>query len=177
MAQTAWSTTADQLVSDGDHQQLSRLVIEHSWRVDLGHADTVHELYIDNGELVVPPITLRGREAIHEWGRQLVAASPWRAIRHVCGNMRFVTAGPDGAEGTTVLTVYMVAGSGSATTLPWSVGEDHDRFVRTERGWRLVQRRWVELFTRGDVVGLPLWPMGANSATDQETPMKIPMGR
>ena len=47
------------------------------------------------------------------------------------------------AEGTTVLTVFLVAGPGAATTLPWMVGEDHDRFMRTEHGWRLVLRRDV----------------------------------
>ena len=73
----------------------------------------------------------------------------------MCGNMRFVADGANAAEGTTVLTVFLVAGPGAATTLQWMVGEDHDRFVRTEHGWRLVSRRWVELFTRGDVVDLP----------------------
>jgi hypothetical protein len=34
------------------------------------------------------------------------------------------------------------------SALPWRVGEDHDRFVRTEHGWRLVSRRWVDLFAR-----------------------------
>jgi SnoaL-like domain len=98
---------------------------------------------------------LRGREAIREWGRQLVANPPWRVIRHVCGNMRFLYDGDNAAIGTTVLTVFMVSGSGPATTAPFSVGEDHDRFVRTEEGWRFVSRRWVELFARGDVLKLP----------------------
>ena len=69
--------------------------------------------------------------------------------------MRFVADGANAAEGTTVLTVFLVAGPGAATTLPWMVGEDHDRFVRTGHGWRLVSRRWVELFWRGDDVNLP----------------------
>jgi hypothetical protein len=68
--------------------------------------------------------------------------------------MRFMADGPNASEGTTLLTVYMVAGVGHAGTLPWSVGEDHDRFVRTEQGWRLLSRRWVELFTRGDSIDL-----------------------
>jgi hypothetical protein len=68
--------------------------------------------------------------------------------------MRFVAVGPNEAAGTTVLTVFMVAGENAATTLPWMIGEDHDRFVRTEHGLRLVSRRWIELFTRGDVVNL-----------------------
>jgi SnoaL-like domain len=123
--------------------------------VDNGRADTVHELYIDDGELIVPPTPLRGRQALFEWGRQLVEAPPWRSIRHVCGNMRFVADGANAAEGATVLTVFMAPGNEAAATVPWSVGEDHDRFVRTENGWRFVSRRWVELFARGDVVNLP----------------------
>lgn len=149
----------EQLVSAADYVELSRLVIEAAWRIDLGRADTFHELFVEEGELVlpattnngvviVPETTLRGRQAIAEWGRRLVAAQTFRQIRHVCGNMRFVADGPDAAEGSTVLTVYMVAGDAGTTTVPWNVGEDHDRFVRTADGWRLASRRWVELFTR-----------------------------
>ncbi len=142
------------LVEDADHIALSRLVTEHAWRVDNGCADTVHELYVDDGVLDVGT-PLRGRQAIREWGQKIVESSPWRSIRHVCGNMRFVAHGADAAEGTTILTVFMVASQGAATTLPFNVGEDHDRFVRTEGGWRFVSRRWIELFTRGDVLNLP----------------------
>jgi hypothetical protein len=138
------------LVRQSDYLELSRLVMEHAWRVDHGRADTVHELYVDDGELVVPPTPVRGRAALREWGRKLVESAPWRTIRHACTNMRFTADGPDNAEGTSLLMVYMVAGAGPATTTPWKVGEDHDRFVRTAGGWRLVSRRWDELFTRGD---------------------------
>ena len=155
MLQTKTGPTMEDLVSETDHVQLSRLVNEHAWRADNDRADTIHELYIDDGELSLGPSALRGREAIREWGRQLVANRPWRVIRHVCGNMRFVSNGPDQAEGTTILTVFMVAGSQAPTTQPFSVGEDHDRFIRTEEGWRFVSRRWVELFARGDVLNLP----------------------
>jgi len=83
MSQTGLAPTAEHLVSESDYVQLSRLVIEHGWRTDNGRADTVHELYVDNGELILPPARLRGREAIREWGRLLVQAPPWRSIRHV----------------------------------------------------------------------------------------------
>jgi hypothetical protein len=49
----------------------------------------------------------------------------------------------------------MGSGPSPETTLTFSGGEDHDRFVRTEHGWRLVSRRWVELFARGDALNLP----------------------
>lgn len=150
----SWPVKAAELVSQADHVQLSRLVTEHAWRTDAGRADTLHELYVDEGELLLPQTRLLGRQAIYEWGRQLDAAPPWRSIRHVCGNMRFLADGADAANGTTLITVYMVTGESAATTLPWSVGEDHDRFVRTENGWRFFSKHWVELFARGDVVTL-----------------------
>ena len=46
---------SERLVSEADHVELSRLVTEHAWRVDNGRADTVHELYADDGELTLPP--------------------------------------------------------------------------------------------------------------------------
>ncbi len=36
--------TAQQLGSETDYLDVSRLVTEHAWRVDNGRADTVHEL-------------------------------------------------------------------------------------------------------------------------------------
>lgn len=150
MPQVDISPSAEQFVSESDYVQLSRLVIEHGWRTDHGRADTVHELYVEEGELTLGAAAtpIRGRQAIFEWGRRLVEAPPWHRIRHVCGNMRFVADGPNAAEGTTLLTVFMVEKPGAATTLPWRVGEDHDRFVRTAHGWRLVSRRWIDLFAR-----------------------------
>lgn len=146
---------SERLVSEADHVELSRLVTEHAWRVDNGRADTVHELYADDGELTLPPGPIRGRDALRAWGRQIVDHTPWQTIRHICGNMRFVYDGDDAAIGTTVLTVFMAAGGQPATTVPFDVGEDHDRFVRTEQGWRFASRRWVELFARGDTLDLP----------------------
>jgi len=73
MSQTKTGPTVEQLVSESDHVQLSRLVNEHAWRADNGRADTIHELYTDDGELSLGPSALRGREAILDWGRQLVA--------------------------------------------------------------------------------------------------------
>jgi hypothetical protein len=151
---TGTVVTAEKHVSESDYLKLSRLVIEHTFRADNGRSDTLHELYAENGELILPGITLRGRKAISEWGQRMVENAPWRVIRHVCGNMRFVSTGPDTAEGIVVLTVFMVAGEDAATTLPLTVGEDHDRYIRTEEGWKFVSRSWVELFSRGDVLNV-----------------------
>lgn len=87
------ATTAQQLVSGSRLRTAQSSRLKHGWTVDNCRADTVHELYVDDGELNVPPTPLRGRQALIEWGRQLVEAPPWRSIRHACGNMRFVAEG------------------------------------------------------------------------------------
>jgi hypothetical protein len=58
--------TAEQPVSDTDYIQLDRLVIEAVWRIDLGRADTYHELFVEDGELILPPTTDRGRVVVPE---------------------------------------------------------------------------------------------------------------
>jgi len=50
MSQTKGGPTVKQLISETDHVQLSRLVTEHAWRADHDWADTIHELYVDDGE-------------------------------------------------------------------------------------------------------------------------------
>jgi hypothetical protein len=152
---TVSAPSTEQLVNETDHFQLGRLVLEHAWRTDNGRADTIYELYTEDGVLDVGTGALVGHDAIREWGRKLVEAPPWGTIRHSCSNLRFVADGPDAAEGSCVLTVFMETGPGQGATLPWNVGEDHDRFVRTDEGWKFVSRRWVNLFTRGDVINIP----------------------
>jgi SnoaL-like domain len=134
-------------VSDADHVQLARLITEISWRIDHGRAATVHELFVDDGEMSLgPKQVLQGRDAIREWGLQIERAA-WR-IRHVSTNMRFVSEGDGVASGISLVTAYMAEGEEPGTTLPWAVGEDHDQFVRTSEGWRLRSRRWEPLFMR-----------------------------
>ena len=147
-------TAPQQPVSETDYIELSRLVIEHAWRTDNGRADTLHELWAEDGELDLGSTVLRGRQAIADWGRQLVENPPRLTIHHVCGNVRFVMDGADAAVGSTILIVFMDV-DGTKSSVPFNVGEDHDRFVRTEQGWRFASRRWVELYRRGDTIDLP----------------------
>ena len=146
------ATIPDQIrkrpIGDADHAQLSRLIVEAAWRVDLGTADTLDELFVENGTLTLDDAVLNGWEQIREWGRSAVEAHTFEGIRHVCGNMRFLDTGDDTAEGITVLTVYFDNEHEPGTSMPWAVGEDHDQFVRTENGWRLSARRWMSLFER-----------------------------
>ena len=125
----------EQLVGEADHLELARLVTEIAWRIDHGRADTVHELFADEGEMNLGQTSVKGREEIREWGRKRADAT--YRTQHVCTNMRFVADGDDTAEGTTLLIQYRDERDGRDTTLPRAIGEDRDRFVRTAQGWRL----------------------------------------
>ena len=83
MSTTGPDVSAQRLVSDADHVQLSRLVVEAAWRVDLGRSDTLHELFIADGELDLGESTLRGPDAIRDWGLDVVRANTYPGIRHV----------------------------------------------------------------------------------------------
>ena len=69
------------LVSDVDHLQLSRLLIEFGWRVDNGKAQTIHELFTDDGELTIGAVNAVGRDAIRAWG--LAIDNRQNGIHHV----------------------------------------------------------------------------------------------
>ena len=134
------------LVSDADHVELERLVTEAAWRVDEGNADTLYELFTEDGVLVLGTSEIKGRDAIRTWGQKLAEDQTYKCIRHVAANMRFTVVNENEADGVTVLTVFM--DDEASSSVPWVVGEDHDRFVRTEQGWRLKSRTWKQLFAR-----------------------------
>lgn len=146
MATKLTNNRGQQLVTDADHVELERLVTEAAWRVDEGKSDTLHELFIDDGVLLLGTNELRGREAIQSWGRQLEQANTYKCIRHVASNMRFSLVGDNEVEGLTILMVFM--DDETSSSVPWVVGEDHDRFVRTPQGWRFKSRLWKQLFAR-----------------------------
>lgn len=136
-----------ELVSDADYLQLSRLLIEMVWRLDNGHAKTVHELFVDDGMLNVAEKPIVGKEALRAWGMAFDEHPP--GIHHVLSNARFVAAGMDQAVGTSTLTAYMATPEATyPATVPIAVGIDHDEFVRTVDGWHFSFRRWQPIFTR-----------------------------
>ena len=50
-------------VSDADHLQLERLVTEAAWRVDEGRSDTLYELFVEDGTLLLGNSELKGSPA------------------------------------------------------------------------------------------------------------------
>jgi hypothetical protein len=140
--------TEEQLVTDADHVQLSRLVTEISWLIDHGEAHRVCDLFIQDGSMNLGDITLSGREAIQAWGRELISGNAYPGIRHVSTNMRFLSSDVNKASGVSLVTAYINVDDGHGSTLPLVIGEDNDEFVRLEGRWQIVSRSWVPLFVR-----------------------------
>jgi hypothetical protein len=133
-------------VASDIHFELSELITEIGWRVDHGKADTVHELFTSDGEMILGSTHLKGSEEIRAWGAHRLEAPP--RTRHVCTNLRFVATGGDTAEGTVYLTVYQDLENGTAITVPLAVGEYHDQYLRTSDGWRVLSRSTEMSFVR-----------------------------
>jgi hypothetical protein len=138
----------ERLVSDADHIELSRLIIEFAYQLDHLQASTVYELCAEDVELRTGPEPVIGIEAVKAWGKEFDETDPLHGIRHVCGNFRFIDDGNGTARGISFLTAYYTAKDQPQTTVPFAFGEDQDTFVRTQDGWRLRERVWVPLQLR-----------------------------
>lgn len=151
MSSARTSSSLPALVSDADHVELSRLLVELNWRLDNHQAGALHELVTDDIVFQIGDEPVVGRDALKAWGEWFDETDPLPGIRHSLSNPRFVSNGPDRATGTVLVTAFFVPADGVekiTATVPYAVGEDHDSYVRTSEGWRLASRRWSQLFTR-----------------------------
>lgn len=138
-----------QLVSEADHVQLERLALEVNWRVDTGTAETLPDLFTEDGTLNTLGEPVVGHSALRAWGRQMDTDSPIAGVHHVLTNLRFVADGPDRAIGTLYVTAYLPgAPDGQAATLPFAMGQCTDHYVRASGGWRLESRVFEPFFLR-----------------------------
>lgn len=117
---------------------IQALTNEHAWRLDHGAADTLHELYAQDGALIgLPPADLIGREAIRQWGA--ARAKLPRVSRHVETNHRL--AWRDGVlHGTLYATVYRSEDGSATDTAPLMVGDYEDIYVLERGHWRIARR-------------------------------------
>ena len=117
---------------------IQALTAEHAYRLDHGHADTLHELYSADGELLgLPPKDLIGREALTAWGAERVKLA--RTSRHVETNHRLVW--DDGTlTGTLCATVYRSDTADTSDTAPFMVGDYEDQYVQEAGEWRIRRR-------------------------------------
>ena len=124
-----------------------RLVYRYAQLLDLGRAEKVPELFVDDGVWELPGrIRFAGRAEL-DAGIPTRLTAPGRTARHLCMNVVIDVLGPDEAVGTSYMVNYRyddpsgVPADVAPTGDPVYIGEYRDRFVRTEDGWRFHQRR------------------------------------
>jgi hypothetical protein len=120
-------------------------VTQHS---DHGEAREAAALFAPDGRLVRGGRAFTGEAELLE----AYADQPALLVRHLNGGTVITVLDEDHATGVTYYLAYRHDGGGEAVELPvplgqpFSVGEWHDRFVRTPAGWRLASRETRRVF-------------------------------
>ena len=136
------------LVADSDHIQLTRLALEVAWRVDIGVAETLPDLFTEDGWIATLGEPSVGHAAIRSWGLMMDTASPIPGVRHVLTNFRFTTEAPDQAVGTMYVTAYLPGAPAGQATVPFAMGQGTDHYRRTTDGWKVASRTFTPHFLR-----------------------------
>lgn len=118
--------------------EIQALTAEHAYRLDHGGADTLHELYTADGELLgLPPRDLVGRDAIAAWGAERVRLP--RISRHVETNHRLWWS-EEGLRGTLYASVFRSETTEATETAPLMVGDYEDLYAEEDGQWRIRSR-------------------------------------
>lgn len=122
----------------------ARLITEYAALLDAGRWADVAALYVPEGRMsrpTAPDDFIAGRDAI----LASFSARPPRISRHVCINIRVDVQG-NKANATSQILLFTAdnaedGGLPIQSPAPPMVGTYADHFVRTEAGWRFVERR------------------------------------
>jgi hypothetical protein len=139
-----------------DHVALEHLLIELLWRVDHGERDRIHELYVEDCEVVEyemsadgprylikqKGMSATGPEIVNEASRSAVPdpGVDVRRMLHALTNLRFKADGPDRAVGHAIVIGFNDPDHEYVgTSLPRLVGEYEVTCVRTGGGWQFAK--------------------------------------
>jgi hypothetical protein len=121
-----------------------RLGLDYAYYADHGQRSAFAALFADDGELILPTGTIKGRVAIGGGP----PPSPTLVTRHAISNVRIDVEGPDSATGVTYIVLFMEQREGEdgpaqvKLLAPRHVGAYHDRYVKTPAGWRFAAREY-----------------------------------
>ena len=113
------------------------LVKAYGERADAGDADGFAQLYVEDGVFDRLGQLICGQAAI----REVIAGRPpgtWS--RHLCSNIR-ISVDDDGRGASGVVDLDMQRGQAGSEDIQRLHGKYEDRYVLTDRGWRIQSRR------------------------------------
>lgn len=118
-----------------------RLCIAFHVNVDTYRHDRIVALFANDAVWHHKSGLLEGREAIAAY---LESKSTYPLVRHLVTNVLIDVADPDNASGVAYVTVFYAEPSPGVPPLlqsPIVLATYHDRFRRTDEGWRFASRR------------------------------------
>jgi uncharacterized protein (TIGR02246 family) len=130
-------------------QDCRDLVAAVAQRGDHGDADGAAALFAQDGTWIRGGRPYRGRDEVAASYRRLPAT---QVTRHMSANCVVQVIDADHAESVTYYVAYHHDPGVAPPTFPlpfdppFSLGEWHDRFVRTPAGWRIEHRETRRLF-------------------------------
>jgi SnoaL-like domain len=134
---------------DAVERACEKLSVAFANCIDRRDYDAVVDLFTTDGILDRWGNVIQGHAALQHW---LDARPRDVTTSHVCSNIVVERSSPDEAWGTTYFTFYSATQTEGCEALPLEgptmVGEYHDHFVLTERGWRLGKRTVLPKFKR-----------------------------
>ena len=124
----------------------TQLVMDYAVHRDNGNAEAYAALFAKNASLSLLGDSWQGREAILERMR----TAPAQTSLHLMSTVRIQVESPDRATGVSYAEVYIEpAGELPLATQGFAaIGRYHDRFERTDEGWRIAERRFERVLVR-----------------------------
>jgi uncharacterized protein (TIGR02246 family) len=136
-------TVANPDIEIRDRLAIADLLTEFGWRVDHGKADTVADLFVEDGSVSTPKFELQGRDAIdkHFSAR---ARDDDRVTRHVWTNLKLTALDGHRIKAETAMQTYVCHGNTPDAARELVVGDSIDIVEKDADGrWRFVERRLV----------------------------------
>ena len=135
------------VVSAGEIEDAcTNLVLDYAFYRDRLDAEPYANLFAEDAVLTVLGEVFTGRDAIR---KRLVEGRNGPVTRHMMSTVRIFVQDEDNASGVSYVTVYAAAPGEFPLAVEgfMGLGEYHDKFVRTEDGWKISRRTFVHVFS------------------------------
>jgi hypothetical protein len=128
---------------------LHDLVNEFAYLVDFGPADTIADLFAEDGWYAWGEKRAVGREAIRDTYRQR-AARGLRTARHLTTNLRLSMVSDHEARGQSIWLIFAEDGPPPHPAVPLLVADVSDVYVRQDGRWVFRSRQLADVFVAPD---------------------------
>ena len=142
------ATTEDVTVSD--RQQIFDIILRYFWLVDHGRADETGAFFADDAQLTFgpgapKPGTIEG--AAIPIAMRARAKQTEVTTRHVLSNIILTVRDANTVEANALLTLFR-SNDEHRGTVPASVADIEDIYVRSGESWKIHRRRILPVFNR-----------------------------